>query len=101
LKLLRVSERENVLHGGRKPLSVVTKRGSDCPQNCPYDTPKQRLQSQRQPTRSIGEVENREGFTKKIEDGREADFRLANRRFRPLSHLTVAKLLMILTVRRA
>jgi hypothetical protein len=33
-------------------------------------------------------VKEKEGFTKKIDDGREAAFRLANRRFRPLSHLT-------------
>ena len=29
-----------------------------------------------------------EGFTRKIEDVREADFRLANRRLQPLGHLT-------------
>ena len=29
-----------------------------------------------------------EGFTRKNDDGREADFRLANRRHRPLGHLT-------------
>src|SRR5258705_9855981 len=52
---------------------------ADCPHDCPRGAPKQRLQSQRQPTRSIGEVENTEGFTRRIEVGREADFRLANR----------------------
>jgi hypothetical protein len=34
-------------------------------------------------------VEKTEGFTRKNEDGRETDFRLANRRLRPLGHLTV------------
>src|SRR6188768_2993119 len=29
-----------------------------------------------------------EGFTRKNDDGREADFRLANRRLQPLGHLT-------------
>jgi len=60
----------------------------NCPPDCPCDAPKQRFQSQRQPTRSIGEVENSEGFTRKTEVGREADFRLANRRLQPLGHLT-------------
>src|SRR5438552_8358240 len=60
----------------------------DCPRDCPCDAPKQRVESQCQPTRSICEVEEREGFTKKIEDVREADFRLANRRLQPLGHLT-------------
>ena len=64
---------------------------SNCPQNCPCDAPKQRVQSQRQPTRSIGEVENSEGFTRKIENVREASFRLANRRLQPLGHLTAAR----------
>ena len=36
--------------------------------------------SLRQPTRSISDVEKSEGFTRKIEDVREADVRLANRR---------------------
>ena len=30
-----------------------------------------------------------EGFTRKLEDVPEADFRLANRRLQPLGHLTV------------
>ena len=60
----------------------------NCPHDCPCDAPKQRIQSQHQPTRSIGEVENSEGFTRKIEVGREARFRLANRRLQPLGHLT-------------
>ena len=37
---------------------------------------------------SICEVKEAEGFTRKIEDVREADFRLANRRLQPLGHLT-------------
>jgi len=40
--------------------------------------PKKPVPSQRQPTRPIGEVENSEGFTRKIEIGRKASFRLAN-----------------------
>ena len=61
----------------------------DCPHDCPCERPKQRLQSQQQPSRSIEEVEKLEGFTRKNEDGREADRRLANRRLQPLGHLTV------------
>jgi hypothetical protein len=45
-------------------------------------------------------VEESEGFARKIEDVREADFRLANRRLRPLGHLTVSKLLAILAIRQ-
>src|SRR6188768_3160451 len=60
------------------------------PQNCPRDATNQRLSSQRQPTRLICEVEEREGFTRKTEDGREADFRLGNRRLRRLGRLTAA-----------
>ena len=36
-----------------------------------------------------------EGFAKKIEDVREADFRLANHRLQPLGHLTAARKLSI------
>jgi len=41
--------------------------------------PKRGFQSLRQPTRSIGDALRSEGFTRKIEDVREADFRFANR----------------------
>ena len=51
----------------------------DCPHDCPCELPKQRLQSQQQPSRSIVEVNESEGFARKIDDVREADFRLANR----------------------
>jgi hypothetical protein len=37
----------------------------------------------------IGEAKETEGFTRKIDDVREADFRLANRRLQPLGHLTL------------
>jgi hypothetical protein len=50
---------------------------ASCPYDCPCDAPKQRLQSQRQPSRSIWEVVEAVGFVRKIEDAREADFRLA------------------------
>ena len=40
----------------------------------PVSAPKQRLQSQQQPTRSIAEVEETEGFTRKIEDGPRGGF---------------------------
>src|SRR2546430_1844930 len=43
----------------------------------PETRPKQRVQSQRKPTRSIGEVESGEGFTRKSDVGRGARFRLA------------------------
>src|SRR3989442_609781 len=59
----------------------------NCPHDCPCGAPKQRLPSQWQPTGSILEVEQREGFTRKIEDVREADFRLANRLTRPSGSL--------------
>jgi hypothetical protein len=36
----------------------------------------------------LGEVKENEGFTKKSDDRREADFRLANRHLQPLGHLT-------------
>jgi hypothetical protein len=51
--------------------------------------------SQLQPTRSIGEVKEKEAFTKTFDDGREADFRLANRRLQPLGHLTATRFLGI------
>jgi hypothetical protein len=52
------------------------------------DTPKPGFQSQRWPSQSIGEVVETVGFARKNEDVREADVRLANRRLRPLGHLT-------------
>jgi hypothetical protein len=67
----------------------------NCPHDCPCDAPKQRIRSQHQPARSIGEVENSEGFTRKIEVGREARFRLANRPLQPLGHLTAEEFLSI------
>jgi hypothetical protein len=42
--------------------------------DCPCDAPKQRLLSQWQPIRLIGEVKETERFRRKIEDVREADF---------------------------
>jgi hypothetical protein len=65
------------------------------PGDCPCGAAKPRLQSQRQPTRSICEVEENEEFTRKNEDGREADRRLANHRLQPLGHLTAARNLSI------
>ena len=61
-------------------MGAAAPRPQNCPHDCPCDATKQRLWSQRQPTRLICEVEEREGFMRKNEDGREADFRLANRR---------------------
>jgi hypothetical protein len=40
---------------------------------------KTELQNQQEPNRLIGEVKEMEGFARKIEDGRQPDFRLANR----------------------
>ena len=68
---------------------------SGCPRNCPCDAPRQRLGNQRQPTRSIWEVVETVGFARKIDDGREAGFRLANHRLQPLGHLTAARNLSI------
>jgi hypothetical protein len=62
----------------------------NCPQDCPCDAPKQRLQSQRQPSRLFGELKGTEGFARKNDDGRNADRRLANHRLQPLGHLTAA-----------
>ena len=45
-----------------------------CPRNCPCQLPEPAFQNQRQPTRlDRGSGLRREGFTGKIEDGREAD----------------------------
>ena len=51
-----------------------------CPRDCPCKRQRRALKSQRQPSRPIGDVVKREGFTRKNEDGREAGRRLANRR---------------------
>ena len=69
-----------------------------CPHDCPCELPKQGLQSQQEPSRLIGEAKEREGFTRKNEDGREADFRLANHRLQPLGHLTATGFLSIYDV---
>ena len=69
--------------------SQIRRDATHCPHDCPCAAPKQRLGSQQQPSRPIGEAKQTEGFAKKIEDVREADFRLANRRLQPLGHLTV------------
>jgi hypothetical protein len=63
-----------------------------CPHDCPCDAPKQRLQSQHQPSPLIEEGKETEGFTRKIEDVRETDFRLANRytgRFRSSLNISI------------
>ena len=57
---------------------------------CPCQPQKPGIASQRQPSPSIGDALKSEGFTRTIEDGREADFRLANRRLQPLGHLTAS-----------
>jgi hypothetical protein len=67
----------------------------DCPHDCPCEPPKQGLQSQQQPIRSIEEVIETRGFARKNEDGRTADRRLANRRLQPLGHLTAEEFLSI------
>ena len=61
----------------------------------PASAPKQRLQSQRSQLARSGKWKRREGFTRKNEDGREADRRLANHRLQPLGHLTAARKLSI------
>jgi len=63
-------------------------RAMECPHDCPCDLTKEGICSQQEPNRRIGEVKEAEGFTRKSEDVREADFRLANRRLQPLGHLT-------------
>ena len=76
----------------RRPPIVISESTKDtvqcCPQDCPYQLPKRGLRSQQQPNRMIEEVIETRGFARKNDDGRNADRRLANRRFRPLSHLT-------------
>ena len=47
-----------------------------CPHDCPCERQKQGIHSQQQPTRLIRELKETEGFTRKNEDGREADSRL-------------------------
>ena len=49
------------------------------PRGLTCDATKRRLQSQQQPSRSIWEVVETAGSTRKIEDIREADFRVADR----------------------
>jgi hypothetical protein len=65
----------------------------NCPHDCPCDAPKQRLQSQRHLSRLIREVKEAEGFTKKIDGGRQEAFRLANRcRSRPERNISVRRM---------
>ena len=59
--------------------TAAFERNLECPQDCPCDAPKRRLQSQQQPSDSIEEVIETRGFARKNEDGRDADRRLANR----------------------
>ena len=61
---------------------------ASCPHDCPSEPPRQHLQSQQQPRSTSEEVVETLGFARRNADIREAGFRLANRRFRPLSHLT-------------
>ena len=70
------------------PVLNAAMRWELCPQDCPCQLQKTAVQSQQQPSRSIEEVIKTRGFARKNENGRQADRRLANRRFRPLSHLT-------------
>jgi hypothetical protein len=65
----------------------------NCPHDCPCDAPKQRCQSQRHLSRLIREVKEAEGFTKKIDGGRQEAFRLANRcRSRPERNISVRRI---------
>ncbi len=94
--LTDLEARTRLLRDGRNELAKRDRSPpSICPHDCPYDAPKARLQSQQQPRRSTKEVEISEGFTRKIEEVREADFRLANRRLQPLGHLTATRELSI------
>ena len=63
-------------------------RGWGCPHDCPCDAPRQRLWSQQQPTRLIGQVLETAEFTGNFVTFREACCELANRRLQPLGHLT-------------
>src|SRR5438874_388416 len=71
--------------------SNASDRSWNCPQDCPCDAPRPRLQGQHQSSRVFGELKETEGFTRKIEDVREPDFRLANHRLQPLGDLTAAR----------
>src|SRR5437868_2913296 len=69
-----------------------------CPHDCPCEPPKKRLAGQRQPNQLIRDLSQGEGFARNIDDSREADFRLANRRLQPLGHLT-ARLQVYVTLK--
>ena len=67
-------------------------RRRNCPPNCPCQLPKQGLQSQQQPNRSIKEVIEKRGFARKNEDGGNADRRLANRCVNTASRVTLSRI---------
>ena len=69
-------------------LKTDTRTTAGLSRDCPCEPPKRGYQTQRQPNGPIKELVETVGFVRKTEDGREADFRLANRRLQPIGHLT-------------
>ena len=70
---------EQTTHGNRQEVEDERAPPRCCPHDCPCDTPKSVSRANTSQLRSIGEVKEGEEFTRKIEDVREANFRLANR----------------------
>ena len=64
------------VHQGVSEFDSERLRIDESGQDSACDASKQRLRTQRQPTSLIGEIEEKEEFTRRIDDGREADFRL-------------------------
>ena len=66
---------------GRRSQGALTT--PTCPRDCPCEAPRPRLQSQREPTGLISEVEETEGFARKSKMPERRFFRLANHRLQP------------------
>jgi len=80
-------------HHRIRPTRELGLHAAELSHDCPCDAPKQRRQSQRHLSRLIREVKEAEGFTKKIEGGRQEAFRLANRcRSRPERNISVRRM---------
>jgi hypothetical protein len=89
---LEPSARAPRLYWGARDDSRVASEQAGMPsglsRRCPWEPPKQRLESQRQPTHPIREVKDTEGFPRTNEDGRNADRSLANRCVNAASRVT-------------
>ena len=72
------------------PVLNAAIRRKHCPQDCPCQLQNPAVRSQQPPSRSIEEVIERREFTRKNEDGRDADRHSANRRLRPLANTPIS-----------